>query len=124
MITDIHHIAIIVSNKEKAIEFYQNALGFKLTRSYVRPERQDEVMFFEGHGAVLEIFVTKAPQRLSDPEANGLRHLAIRTDDIEGDAARLKDLGYTLDYIREDTLSGGRLIFVFDPDGLPIELHE
>ena len=37
----IHHVAIIVSDYEKAREFYVNKLGFAVVRENFRKERND-----------------------------------------------------------------------------------
>lgn len=53
----------------------------------------------------------------------GLRHLAFKVDDIEETIAELQSLGIESEPIREDTFTGKNDVF-FDPDGLPLELHE
>ena len=40
-LSQIHHIAIIVSNYEDAKDFYVNKLGFSVIRENYRPERKD-----------------------------------------------------------------------------------
>ena len=37
----IHHIAIIGSDKDKALHFYNDLLGFPVIRSNYRPDRND-----------------------------------------------------------------------------------
>ena len=37
----IHHVAVICSDKETALEFYVNKLGFPVIRENYRPERDD-----------------------------------------------------------------------------------
>ncbi|HGF7622055.1 TPA: VOC family protein, partial [Enterococcus faecium] len=56
--------------------------------------------------------------------ACGLRHLAFKVDDIEETIAELQSLGIESEPIREDTFTGKKMTFFFDPDGLPLELHE
>lgn len=130
IITGLHHIAILCSEREASLRFYET-LGFRVTESHVRPERKDEVIFMEqqgcvdGPGIVLELFISVGnPQRVSNPEAYGLRHLALRTDDAEVASEKLITAGYAPEPIRTDTFNDRKLFFVKDPDGLPIELHE
>ena len=74
---------------------------------------------------MLDIFIKpNAPRRVTDPEAQGLRHLAFHVEDVESAAAWLKDMGIETEPIREDKVNGGRFTFFKDPDGLPLELHE
>lgn len=75
-------------------------------------------------GLILEIFVDdKHPRRLNQPEATGLRHLALRTDNITETIAKLKKDGIEAEPIRQDW-HGLNFTFVKDPDGLPIEIKE
>ena len=125
MIVGLHHVAILSSDREKTLRFYTEGLGFSLTQSHIRAERQDEILFLTGYGITLEIFVCAAhPARLSYPEAYGLRHLALRVCEIESHRKRLLRLGYAPEEIRTDFFDGAYMMFVKDPDGLPIELHE
>lgn len=120
-----HHIAVISSDYAKAKEFYIDKLGFQLVREVYRPEQQDYLRMLQQGDTVLELFIKpQAPERVTNPEAKGLRHLAFRVEDIESAAAWLRSLGIETEPIREDTCNGGRFTFFKDPDGLPLELHE
>ncbi len=124
MIRGLHHIAILCSDREASLRFYET-LGFDLYESHLRPERQDEILMLHGHGITLELFVSEGnPARPTGPEAYGLRHLALAVDVLEEVLRTLTDAGYEPEPIRRDTFTGERMTFVKDPDGLPIELHE
>ena len=123
MIERMHHIALIVSERERSLRFYE-ALGFSLSESVLRPERRDEILFMSGHGIVLEIFVDAThPKRLTAPEALGLRHIAFTVDDVSSACKALRALGYEPEATRTDSRTGAEMTFVKDPDGLPIELR-
>ena len=120
-----HHIAIICSDYEKAKRFYMDKLGFELVREVYRPEQQDYLRMLRQGDTVLELFIKPdAPQRVTNPEAMGLRHLAFHVEDVETAAAWLNGMGIETEPIREDKVNGGRFTFFRDPDGLPLELHE
>ena len=124
-LTKQHHIAIIVSDYPKAKEFYIDKLGFALVREVYRPQQKDYLRMIQKGDTVLELFVKpEAPQRVTDPEAMGLRHLAFHVEDIEPAVAWLNGMGIETEPIREDKVNGGRFTFFRDPDGLPLELHE
>ena len=124
-LTVIHHIAIIVSNYEKPKDFYVNKLGFQILRENYREERGDYKLDLKLGECELEIFSGKNnPKRPSYPEACGLRHLAFKVDDIEKEVEELKALGIEVEPIRLDDITGKRMTFFQDPDGLPLELHE
>ena len=120
-----HHIAIIASDYGKAKEFYIDKLGFQLIREVYRPQQNDWLRMLQQGDTVLELFIRPdAPERVNNPEAKGLRHLAFHVEDIEPVVAWLNSVGIETEPIREDKVNGGRFTFFKDPDGLPLELHE
>ena len=125
-LSQIHHIAIIVSDYEASKDFYVNKLGFQIVRENYRPERNDWKLDLKVNEITeLEVFgVKNPPARVTRPEAAGLRHLAFFTDNIEETVAELKEKGIVTEPIRIDEFSGKKFTFFADPDGLPIELHE
>ena len=125
MLNFTHHVAIICSDYEKAVDFYVKKLGFSIIREKQRPEQQDVLMMLRSGETVLELFIkADAPQRVSDPEALGMRHLAFRVDNLDETVAGLNSRGVETELVREDKINGGRFTFFRDPDGLPLELHE
>ena len=125
MLRKQHHIAIISSDWEKAREFYVNKLGFELVREVYRPAQNDYLRMLTLGETTLELFIRPdAPQRVNNPEAMGLRHLAFRVEDAEAAAAWLNRRGIETEPIREDLVNGGKFTFFKDPDGLPLEIHE
>ena len=120
-----HHIAIIVSSWDKAREFYVEKLGFELYREVYRPEIGDWLRMLRQGDTTLELFIKpNYPERVTNPEAKGLRHLAFHVENIEPAVAWLNSLGIETEPVREDKVNGGRFTFFKDPDGLPLELHE
>ena len=112
---ELDHIALIVSKKENLV-FYEK-LGFteknRIERGY------DTVVFLSCGGVVLEVFVEpNHPERVSGPEALGLRHIAFVVESLE-EVMR----GVECEEIRTDWF-GRRFTFTKDPDGQPIELKE
>ena len=111
----LDHIAIIVS-REEHLEFYER-FGFRekkrIERSY------DTVVFMECDGVVLEVFIDpNHPERVSEPEAKGLRHIAFTVDDFDEIVKKMK-----CETVRTDFF-GARFTFTKDPDGQPIEIKE
>ena len=120
-----HHIAVIASDWEQAREFYVNKLGFELIREAYRPAQDDYLRMLKLGETTIEIFIKpENPERVNNPEAKGLRHLAFRVDNAEEAAAWLNSRGIATEPIREDLVNGGRFTFFKDPDGLPLEIHE
>ena len=122
---EIHHIAIIGSDYEKTKHFYVEILGFEVIAENYREEREDYKIDVRRGNIELELFIIKGrPKRVSYPEAYGLRHLAFNVDSVEEAAKELKNLGVETEPIRMDEFTGKKMTFFFDPDGLPLELHE
>ena len=120
-----HHIAIIASDWDQAKEFYVDKLGFALAREKYRPEIGDYLRMLKLGDTTLELFIKpNYPERVNNPEAKGLRHLAFHVADIEPAVQWLQSMGIETEPIREDKVNGGRFTFFKDPDGLPLELHE
>jgi glyoxylase I family protein len=76
-------------------------------------------------GTQIELFsFPGAPKRASYPEAQGLRHLAFATGDLDEAVEWLLERGVEVEAVRVDELTGKRFTFFADPDGLPLELYE
>ena len=84
MLNRIHHTAILCSDYEKSKDFYTNVLGLKIIKETYRQERQSYKLDLSLNGEyVIELFsFPDPPQRLSRPEATGLRHIAFEVDNL------------------------------------------
>lgn len=121
----VHHIAIIGSNYEKSKKFYVDILGFEVIRENYRPDKDDYKIDLKLGDMELELFIVKnCPKRPSYPEAYGLRHLAFAVDSVEETVRELNALGIETEPVRIDAYTDKKMTFFFDPDGLPLELHE
>ena len=58
------------------------------------------------------------------PEACGLRHLAFCVDSVKQIVNELAEIANEREPIRVDDFTGKKMTFFYDPDGLPLELHE
>jgi glyoxylase I family protein len=125
-INRLHHIAIICKDYEKSKHFYINYLGFEIAKEVYREDRKSFKLDLVLNGQyLLELFsFPNPPQRLSRPEATGLRHLAFEIDDISASINALQEQGIMTEPVRIDEFTGKRFTFFFDPDQLPIELYE
>ncbi len=126
MSLSIHHVAIICSDLDRAKRFYVEALGFPVIHEAYRAERHSwKVDLRIDQQTQIELFTfPNAPTRPTSPEAQGLRHLAFRVGDLEGELVRLRSFDIVAEPIRIDEFTGKRFTFIRDPDDLPIELYE
>lgn len=121
----VHHVAVIGTDYERTRDFYVNKLGFAVLRDNRRPGKGDCKLDLQLNGLELEVFIKPdAPKRPSYPEACGLRHLAFKVPSVAEAVRELAAQGIECEPIRVDEFTGGHMTFFFDPDGLPLELHE
>ncbi|WP_443863732.1 SMU1112c/YaeR family gloxylase I-like metalloprotein [Fusobacterium ulcerans] len=125
-INKIHHAAIICSNYEKSKDFYVNILGFKILKETYRSERKSYKLDLEIAGEYqIELFsFPDPPERITSPEARGLRHLAFEVDDIENSVKYLNEKNIVIEPIKIDIVTGKKYTFFRDPDNLPLEICE
>jgi catechol 2,3-dioxygenase-like lactoylglutathione lyase family enzyme len=117
----IHHAAVLSSDVERTIHFYQDILGFPLTDIFEnRDYKGSNHFFFDlGNGNLLAFF--DFPGLGLGPYAEvlgGLHHIAISVepDSWERLKTRLDDEG--ISYL----LESGSSIYFTDPDGTRVEL--
>ena len=121
----VHHIAVLCSDREAALDFYVRKLGFSVLRDNYRPERDDWKIDLRVNGDTeIELFVVKGRRPRPSPEAYGLRHLAFFVHSVEETVAELAQKGIFCESVRLDSFTGDKMTFFHDPDGLPLEIHE
>lgn len=125
-LTKIHHIAIICSDYNVSKKFYTEVLGLEITGEVFRKERNSYKLDLALNGNyVIELFsFPSPPERVSRPEAAGLRHLAFEVENLEEAIKGLNKKNIKTEPIRLDEFTGKRFTFFSDPDGLPLELYE
>ena len=121
-----HHAAIICSDYAVSKRFYTETLGLTVVREVHRRERDSYKLDLAlPDGAQIELFsFPEPPPRPNSPEAQGLRHLAFATPDLDEAVRELESKGVIVEPVRVDEHTGSRFTFFKDPDGLPLELYE
>lgn len=150
MIRAIDHINIVVSDLERSVRFYTEVLGFRETRrAFLEGDWIERIVGVPGVRARVVYVVAPAGEpRIEllryetpageDPVANrrantiGLRHIALRVDDMAATVAKLKAAGATLfsepvrvpaGVVKHDA-GDKTLVYFLDPDGVILELAE
>jgi glyoxylase I family protein len=150
MIRAIDHINIVVADLERSIRFYTEVLGFKKTKeAYLEGEWIDRIVGLRGVKAraafivapageprieLLEYAAPKGESNATNSQANtfGLRHIALRVDNMKATVARLREAGVTVfsDPVRvpagvvQHDAGDKTLVYFLDPDGVILELAE
>jgi catechol 2,3-dioxygenase-like lactoylglutathione lyase family enzyme len=146
-ITSVWHVGFSVASLERSIAFYEQGLGLELhhrqtgdnpyTRALVGyPDAIIHVAQFviEGEqpppsGHILELIEYEVPRgdRIEPSNARiGSAHLAFTVNDIDEVARRVKEHGGALLSEPVDITAGintgGRAVYLRDPDGITLEL--
>ncbi len=126
LIHGLCHIAVMVKDIKKSVEFYESVLDFRTILSYTDPDG-DLVSFVENEGCVLELF---QPPVLPEPRTDGpVDHIAFAVTDIEAVVEELKKRGIRID---NDTVThwptcfpnGAKWATFHGPDGEYLEVME
>ncbi len=137
MIGGILHVAISVSDLDRALEFYRDILGMKVVRDLtLSGEKLSALVGLEGAkihnvalqggGAEIQLLEFISPKGKSSPGRrpcdHGLAHVALRVDDVDAMYERLKARGVKVNSgptsVRE---RGGRTIYCTGPDNVVVE---
>ncbi|RBW46711.1 VOC family protein [Psychromonas sp. B3M02] len=126
MFKSINHVAIICSDYSRSKHFYTDILGLQVIAEHYRAERQSYKLDLSlPDGGQIELFsFPDPPERLTKPEALGLRHLAFTVDSVVQTVEYLISKGIDVEAIRVDELTHRPFTFCKDPDGLPLEIYE
>jgi len=130
-VSALHHVALPVSDLERARRFYRDTLGL---REIERPSAFDfpGAWFALGDGQLHLIERTDGTIRAGRPLDSRDVHFAVRVDDFDAMLAHLRDTGYRDDVPMSDPRrmkwnrtpnAGFPQIFVMDPDRHVIEIN-
>jgi len=137
---EVQHIAISVSNMEKALEFYRDLLGLEVMmdmdldgapaiEAILGVENiKMRYVLFAGKGAQLNLLEFKSPrgENLAEkmrPYDHGIHHIAICVDDVEAAYQELTAKGVEFLSPPQDT-GLAKANAMRGPDGVIIELFE
>jgi catechol 2,3-dioxygenase-like lactoylglutathione lyase family enzyme len=117
----LHHVALLSSDVERTVRFYQDVLEFPLTEIFEnRDYRGSNHFFFDiGNGNLLAFF--DFPGLDLGPYAEvlgGLHHIAISVEPERWEHLRNNLDQAGVEYVRES----GTSIYFRDPDGARLEL--
>ena len=139
MIVGMHHVAIGVSDLEKALSFYCDALHFEVVQEGEFENRAEvdaaigmtdikaRMAMLKGNNAFIELWEYARPvpeDRRSRPCDLGYPHFALQVTDIHDEYERLKAAGMTFAGEVVDFGETSSAIYGKDPFGNIIELYE
>jgi lactoylglutathione lyase len=142
MIDKIDHLAIVVSNLEKSMDFYGEALGFgEILRFDSKLPGIKRISFMDKSGGVIELIELESEKIfVDDPAMPGFKHLCVAVTDFDADYERIKGMGVkvleephvlnsehltmTRSEIDVNIKRGLKRAVFADPDGLPLEIMQ
>jgi lactoylglutathione lyase len=113
------HTMVRVTDIEKSLAFYRDALGLELLSRKEYPQGRFTLVFLAApgdHAAQVELTHNWDPESYTGGRNFG--HLAYAVDDIYASCERLQSHGVTINRPPRD----GRMAFVRSPDNISIEL--
>jgi len=124
MIKGIAHLAFQVTDMERAVRFYETALGFHRKFTLEDDRKNPWIVYLQvNERQFIELFYAKTPL-LRSAESVSYQHLCIEVEDIRGIAAKLEANGIRLVHPVIRGLDHNWQCWIADPDGNPIELME
>ena len=124
----IRHLALQVTNLERSVAFYCDALGMQVLRRRANPIRRDIAAYVgygpEDQGIAIELYQFVDEPAL--PPGEKPSHFAVAVFNIEAVAADILRAGGTIRVPPQHNRLGSinKFSFVRDPDGHEIELTE
>jgi glyoxylase I family protein len=118
-----HHVALTVSDRDAAAEWYGRVLGFKELFREDGDARRACVMQFAGGGYSVGLVEHGGDRSTFDPTRIGLDHLAFAVtslDELGSWSARLTELG--VDHSGVIEIPPGAILNFRDPDGIALAL--
>jgi len=144
MITQVRHIGIVVEKLDNALEFYRDALGFKVVRVMeengpfiekilgLQDVNVTTVKMSAPDGNLIELLCFKNFKDRTEGEAErkyifnrGISHIALTVSDLELDYQRIKSRGARFISPPQTNAEGtAKVAFCEDPLGNILELVE
>ena len=120
----VHHLALICSDPETTIGFYEGLLGFPLVELFENRDYPGSTHFFFDIGARNMLAFFDFPGLGLEPVPEGLggvQHVAISVTPAEFEAAKGRLADADIAYVGPD-MGVHESIYFKDPDGIQVEL--
>jgi len=142
MIRGYDHTSFTVASIDGTLAFWRDAMGFTVASDSVRegpflgavvgvPGARARIAHLHGHGVHMEFIEYLEPKgAVARPAPNDrlAAHVAFVSDDIEGDVARLRAAGATLQGavtgVPSGPYRGASAVYLRDPNGVIVELYQ
>ena len=130
-VKNINHIAVVVSDINQSLNFWQDALGIHLHEIKDVPAEASKVAFLPVAGAEIELVQPTTDDsgiaKYLAKRGQGMHHLCLEVDDVVGMLAQLKAKNIRLINEEPRTTNDGRKYAFIHPEstgGVLVELYE
>lgn len=127
----INHVAVVVEDMEKSLAFWRDALGIKLHELRDVPAEKSQVAFLPLAGAEVELVMPTTDDsgiaKYLAKRGQGMHHLCLEVDDIEGMMAQLKAKNIRLINEEPRVAADGKKYAFIHPEstgGVLVELYQ
>lgn len=127
----INHVAVVVTDMEKSLAFWRDALGIELHELRDVPAEQSQVAFLPLAGAEVELVMPTTEDsgiaKYLAKRGAGMHHLCLEVDDINAMLAQLKSKSIRLINEEPRTAADGKKYAFIHPEstgGVLVELYQ
>ena len=124
-VAGLSHTAIRTGSMQDSLRYYTEVLGLREAfRMYGEDGSTATVYLFLAPGQYLELFAGGVREGTTGPDATGLCHICLMTEDIRRSYEAVKKAGGPLDSEIKTGNSRCLMFWTHDPDGTQIEVME
>lgn len=141
MISTIRHVGLVVSDLDKALQFWCETMGFVISRQMEEAGKHLDIMMglndvrvttaklADPDGNLLELLCFAShldkDQWIGQPYSTGFTHIALTVSDVDEMCHRLRNVGLDIPIQPQYSPDGCvKVIYVRGPEGILIELVE
>ncbi len=129
-IKKINHVAIVVEDIDTALGFWRDVMGLDLDHIEEVPSQASKVAFLPTGESEVELVQPTDPElglaKYLEKRGEGMHHLCVEVDDIDGMLVNLKQKGVRLINEEPVELPGRKMAFIHpkSANGVLVELYE
>ena len=130
-IKQINHVAIVVEDIDDSLAFWRDALGIELHELRDVPAEKSKVAFLPLPGGEIELVQPTTEDsgiaKYLAKRGQGMHHVCLEVDDIEGMLAKLKAKGIRMINEQPRTAADGKRYAFVHPEsasGVLVELYQ
>lgn len=130
MTPKINHIAIVVTDIEKALEVYRDTLGLSLAQIHEEPAEQVRVAYLPAANGEIELIQPTTPDsgvaKFLASRGEGLHHICLEVEDLEATMQSMTAHGLKVSGKARLNERGDKYIFIHPKSthGVLLELYE